>query len=79
MYVGKIKMDELRNAHAIVNDLWQLIKKYYVPESNPDDPYWHNLMNEAERIVIKNNNHRLAQKLTLAFLDYVEEAAHGRP
>jgi hypothetical protein len=36
-------------------------------------------MNEAERIVIKNNNHRLAQKLTLAFLDYVEEAAHGRP
>lgn len=67
-------MEELKNAHSFINDLWQFIKKHYYPPSDPDAPFWKDVLHEAEELVIgKYNNDRLAQLLTLAFLDYIEE------
>lgn len=75
----EITQEEKNRMSPFMSDLWQVIKRYYKPDPDPDSPYWPELMQAAEQIVNKSGNHRLAQKLTLAFLDYVEEVAHGRP
>ena len=69
------ELKELVTAWEFTKDLWQFIKKHYFPPSDPDAKYWKDIMSGAEELVGKYNNHRLAQKLTLAFLDYVEEVA----
>lgn len=72
-YVGKREMDGLKNAHSFINDLWQMIKKYYTPDPDPDGTYWHDLIEDSSQLGEKYDNDRLAQKLILAFLDYIEE------
>jgi len=67
------KMEELKQAHSLINDLWQMIKKYYTPDPDPDGTYWHDLIEDSSQLGEKYDNDRLAQKLILAFLDYIEE------
>ena len=67
------KTEELVRAWEFTKDLWQLIKKYYTPDLDPDGTYWHDLIEDSSQLGEKYNNDRLAQKLILAFLDYIEE------
>lgn len=67
------KMEELKRAHNFINDFWQLIKKFYTPDLNPDSPYWNELISASSALGAKYEDDRLAEKLILGFLDYEEE------
>jgi len=67
------KERELRKVWEFTKDFWQLIKKYYFPPADPAAPYWPALIAESSELAKKHGNHRLAEKLILAFLDYLEE------
>ena len=56
-----------------MSDFWQLIKKFYTPDLNPDSPYWNELISASSALGAKYEDDRLAEKLILGFLDYEEE------
>lgn len=64
---------ELMKEWAFIKDFWQLIKKFYTPDLNPDSPYWNELIGASSALGAKYEGDRLAEKLILGFLDYEEE------
>ena len=62
---------ELRQVNKFINDLWQLIKKYYTPDPDPDALYWQELIAEANNVGEKHKG-RLQWNLINAFLDYLD-------
>ena len=81
-------MKDLKNTHSFVNDLWQLIKKYYFPDPAPDSAYWQNLIAEAgelgRKYGVKIEDGRITEglleaNLINAFVAYADrEEFHGR-
>ena len=69
----KNEQEKLKQAFGFINDFWLMIKKYYIPDPDPDGTYWHDLIEDSSQLGEKYDNDRLAQKLILAFLDYIEE------
>ena len=69
----KNEQEKLKQAFGFINDFWLMIKKYYTPDPDPDGTYWHDLIEDSSQLGEKYDNDRLAQKLILAFLDYIEE------
>ena len=67
------EQEKLKLVFGFINDFWSMIKKYYTPDPDPDGTYWHDLIEDSSQLGEKYNNDRLAQKLILAFLDYIEE------
>jgi len=63
----------LSEAAQLMTDLWQLIKAYYIPPSDPDAPYWHDLMSDAEKLIEKHGRSRLAKELTQGFISYIAD------
>jgi len=67
------QQEELKQAFSLINGLWQLIKTYYTPPSDPDAPYWHDLMSDAEKLIEKHGRSRLAKELTQGFISYIAD------
>lgn len=53
-----------------MEEFWQLIKKYYKPEST--DEYWNGLLTEEDRLVKRYNNHRFVMCVLCALTNYLE-------
>ena len=63
---------ELLEMHGIINSLWQMIKKYH--NGNMDDnEYWKEMCMDGKTLAAKHGNHRLAQLMVNAYLQYMEE------
>lgn len=66
----KVTRAEIPQEAEMMNDLWELIKEFYIHE--PTDEYWEQLIRRTGEIDRRRNS-RLGQKLMLAFCDYIEE------
>ena len=63
--------DDKKKISPFMSDLWQLIKKYYAPDPDPEAPYWQQLIAEANALGEKHKG-RLQWNLINAFLDYLD-------
>ena len=65
---------KLREIWSFLKDLWQLIKKYYTSDPDPDAVRWAEVLNEAEALGLKYNARArtLQANLINAFLDYLD-------
>ena len=61
--------EELKQDHNIVQDAWQLLKKY--SDVQDEDDYWEQLVNEATGIYEKYNT-KFAKDLMIAVLYELE-------
>ena len=61
--------EELKQDHNIVQDAWQLLKKY--SDVQDEDDYWEQLVNEATEIHKKYNT-KFAKDLMIAVLYELE-------
>lgn len=55
---------------TMFTDYWQFVQKYYIPE--PQDEWWEELINEADKLARKYGNTHYIRDLVLAHIHDVE-------
>lgn len=66
MEQGKIKQ-----IYELILDFWKYIKATI--DITDNDEYWHRVDVLSNELYTKHNNHPLALKLILAYVDYLED------
>lgn len=61
--------------HAVVNDLWQFLKKYSGIKDS--DEYWSEMLDDANAISKKHDSHPLCNEFLIASMEYFSETANG--
>ncbi len=57
--------------HSFITDFWKYIKTTI--DITDNDEYWHRVDVLGNELYAKHNNHPLALKLILAYVDYLED------
>lgn len=68
--------EELKQLHGIINEIWQLLKKFG-PTVSLEDEYWSELLDTDIAICEKWGRHPLGDQLILTCVDYLEARAKG--
>lgn len=65
---------ELKQIHAIINDVWQFIKNHAAVTDT--DEYWDELLASADAIWFKHDKHPLCRTLLTDCAKYIESQVH---
>lgn len=68
--MASVTKKDIPQESAMMGDLWELIKKYYIPEDAEN--YWDSVMKDAGAMSDKYPS-ELCRKLVLGYLAYLEE------
>lgn len=71
--MASVTKKDIPQESAMMGDLWELIKKYYIPEDA--ESYWDSVMKDARAMCDKYPS-ELCRKLVLGYLGYLDEK-HG--
>lgn len=69
--MASVMKKDIPQESAMMGDLWELIKKYYIPEDSEE--YWDGVWKDIDGIYRKYYPSELCKKLVLAYLAYLEE------
>lgn len=68
--MASVTKNDIPQESAMMGDLWELIKKYYIPEDTEE--YWDNALKAVCELHARYPS-KLCRKLGLAFLGYLED------
>ena len=68
--MGEVKFGKETKEWGMFVDYWQFVQKYYIPE--PQDEWWEELINEADKLARKYGNTHYIRDLVLAHIRDIE-------
>lgn len=68
--MASVTKKDIPQESEMMGDLWELIKKYYIPEETEE--YWDDAWNAVYELHVKYPS-ELCRKLALAFWGYLED------
>lgn len=66
-----MEQGEIKQIYELILDFWKYIKATI--DITDNDEYWHRVDILGNELYTKHNNHPLALKLILAYVDYLED------
>lgn len=70
VFMASVTKKDIPQESAMMGDLWELIKKYYIPENTEE--YWDSAYKAIYELHVKYPS-ELCRKLVLGFWGYLEE------
>lgn len=68
--MASVTAKEIPEEQKFFTDLWNLRKKYYIPEDN--DEYWDSMVNEFTELRVKYEKVSISYKMILIVMDDLE-------
>lgn len=68
--MASVTAKEIPEEQKFFTDLWNLRKKYYIPEDNDD--YWSSMVNEFTELRVKYEKVSISYKMILIVMDDLE-------
>lgn len=68
--MASVTAKEIPEEQKFFTDLWNLRKKYYIPEDN--DEYWNSMVNEFTELRVKYEKVSISYKMILIVMDDLE-------
>lgn len=68
--MASVTAKEIPEEQKFFTDLWNLRKKYYIPEDNDD--YWSSMVNEFTELRVKYEKVSISYKIILIVMDDLE-------
>lgn len=67
-------MEELKNLHEQITELWKLIKAFYPVHANDDREYWEEVVKCSTAYGLKYPKGNLGYYLVLGWLEYLQNS-----
>ena len=68
--MASVTAKEIPEVQQFFTELWNLYKKYYIPEDNDD--YWDSMINEFTELRVKYGKVSISYKMILLIIDDLE-------
>lgn len=68
--MASVTAKEIPEVQQFFTELWNLYKKYYIPEDNDD--YWDSMINEFTELRVKYEKVSISYKIILIVMDDLE-------
>ena len=68
--MASVTAKEIPEVQQFFTELWNLYKKYYIPEDNDD--YWDSMINEFTELRVKYEKVSISYKMILLIIDDLE-------